>query len=232
VILSKLAQPYYLSGLLLAGAVEPALSKIVSENHGRKLLVIDAGCGRQPWKKYVQSLGAEYIGLDIKESISIGYAPPETLQIDEDGNWPVENGIADIVLSTQVLEHVENPTKYLAEAHRVLSVGGRLVLSTHGNYAFHGGKDYWRWTHQGIEQLLETNNFIPRRIVPLLTTEANAIFCISSTRVASLYHVSLIGTVAKALNVLLNVLALMIDRSGKRELDIFPNMFFAIADKR
>jgi SAM-dependent methyltransferase len=58
----------------------------------------------------------------------------------------------DAVLSTQVLEHVSQPELYLAECHRLLRPGGRLILSTHGIFEEHGVPyDFHRWTAEGLK---------------------------------------------------------------------------------
>ena len=61
----------------------------------------------------------------------------------------------DIVLSTQVLEHVADPTTYLSECRRLLRSGGFLVVTTHGLMHYHPDpEDYWRWTSAGLRKLL------------------------------------------------------------------------------
>src|SRR5262249_3062892 len=62
----------------------------------------------------------------------------------------------DCVLSTQVLEHVQDPETYLQECCRVLRPGGHLLLTTHGIYEDHGCPyDYWRWTADGLKCILQ-----------------------------------------------------------------------------
>jgi SAM-dependent methyltransferase len=73
---------------------------------------------------------------------------------------PAPNGSFDIVLSTQVLEHVSQPAHYVAECFRVLKPGGYLVLTTHGLFEEHGCPyDYQRWTADGLHLLLQNANF-------------------------------------------------------------------------
>lgn len=49
---------------------------------------------------------------------------------------PFANDCFDLVVSIQVLEHVTNPRRYLAEAFRVLKPGGHLYLSCENYLAF------------------------------------------------------------------------------------------------
>jgi SAM-dependent methyltransferase len=64
------------------------------------------------------------------------------------------------VLSTQVLEHVEDPKAYLKEAHRILEKEGKLILSTHGYWMFHPDPtDFWRWTSTGLKKIVTEAGF-------------------------------------------------------------------------
>ena len=73
-----------------------------------------------------------------------------------DGRLPAEAADYDCILSTQVLEHVEDPAAYLQECYRVLSPGGHLLLTTHGIFEDHAvPRDYWRWTAVGLQRMIE-----------------------------------------------------------------------------
>jgi SAM-dependent methyltransferase len=71
-------------------------------------------------------------------------------------NLDLDDETFDVVLCTQVLEHVRRPHQALLEMARVLRPGGVLLMSTHGVYPFHPDpNDYWRWTQQGFEAMFE-----------------------------------------------------------------------------
>ncbi len=70
----------------------------------------------------------------------------------------------DAVICLEVLEHVKNPVRAVAEVRRVLKPNGVLLLTTPFLYGFHGKEgggsqihdeypDYWRFTHQGLERM-------------------------------------------------------------------------------
>ena len=69
---------------------------------------------------------------------------------------PLPDDSVDAVMSTQVLEHVTDPARYLGECFRVLKPGGRLLLSTHGIFIYHPDPvDLWRWTSGGMRYVIE-----------------------------------------------------------------------------
>jgi len=61
----------------------------------------------------------------------------------------------DVVLCTQVLEHIPEPVAVVAEIRRVLKPGGRLLLSVPSIFPQHGSPgDYWRYMPQGLKWVL------------------------------------------------------------------------------
>jgi SAM-dependent methyltransferase len=61
----------------------------------------------------------------------------------------------DIVVCTEVLEHVVNPFAAMAEIRRVLKPGGLLFASSPFNFRIHGPlPDCWRFTEHGWRALL------------------------------------------------------------------------------
>lgn len=111
--------------------------------------VLDFGCADRPYSEWFGE-GVEVVGADLPGN------PHATLAVRPDGSVPSPDGSFDAVLSTQVLEHVADPSAYLRECVRLLRPGGRLLLSTHGIFYFHPDPvDYWRWTGQGLERVVE-----------------------------------------------------------------------------
>jgi SAM-dependent methyltransferase len=111
--------------------------------------VLDYGCADRPYRQFLPA-GVRYVGADLEGN------PEADLILSPDGRVPVEDGSYDAVLSTQVLEHVQDPELYLAECFRVLRPGGRLLLSTHGVFPYHPDPvDLWRWTCAGLQTAVE-----------------------------------------------------------------------------
>lgn len=60
----------------------------------------------------------------------------------------------NIVICTEVLEHVANPFAAAIEINRILKPGGRAYITTPFNFRIHGPlPDNWRFTIHGLQQL-------------------------------------------------------------------------------
>jgi SAM-dependent methyltransferase len=110
--------------------------------------VLDYGCAERPYR-HLFGTGVDYTGADLD-----GNAAAD-LQLNDDGTVPLAGAQFDLILSTQVLEHVADPNLYVSECHRLLKPGGALVVTTHGIMHYHPDpEDYWRWTSAGLKSLL------------------------------------------------------------------------------
>jgi SAM-dependent methyltransferase len=102
------------------------------------------------------------------------------LEFAADSRLPPEAADYDFVLSTQVLEHAEDPTTYLQECCRVLRPGGHLLLTTHGIFEDHAlPHDYWRWTAGGLQRMIEEVAGLKVRTVKKLTTGPRGVLALS-----------------------------------------------------
>jgi SAM-dependent methyltransferase len=115
--------------------------------------VLDYGCADVPYRRFFGA-GVDYVTADLPGN------PQASVEIRDDGSLPCEDESFDAVVSTQVLEHVDDPALYLSECRRVLRPGGRLLLSTHGMMLYHPDPvDYWRWTCAGLRRIVEDAGF-------------------------------------------------------------------------
>lgn len=111
--------------------------------------MLDFGCAQRPYEGLVPS-GVEYVGADLPGN------DRADIEIAAGGTVPAPDESFDAVLSTQVLEHVVDPSTYLRECARLLRPGGSLMLSTHGLMYYHQDpEDYWRWTSVGLALTVE-----------------------------------------------------------------------------
>lgn len=91
----------------------------------------------------------------------------------------------------------------------------------------HDASDFWRWTQAGLGRLLEAHGFRAERVEPIVTTGANLLFLFTQIAWAPLAKLPLIGFLFKLMYGPINVLALLVDRTGKRDEDAFPNILLA-----
>lgn len=117
-----------------------AISLHKSDQH---LRILDFGCGGSPYRKLFPN--AIYSRADIEGDPTLDYI------IGSNGKVNAPSSAFDLVISTQVLEHVADPQVYLAECLRVLTNQGKLILTTHGIFEEHGCPfDFHRWTADGL----------------------------------------------------------------------------------
>ena len=132
--------------------------------------LLDFGCGNMPYRPLFERKLQTYLGFDLP-----GNEMADGI-ISGDGRLERKDESVDIVLSSQVLEHVASPDTYLTEAFRVLRPGGQLILSTHGVWRYHPDPaDFWRWTCDGLKKLISAYDFEITYFEGLMGPEATAI---------------------------------------------------------
>jgi len=95
---------------------------------------LDLGCGNGHFARAVaDALGCETLGIDISEEgvEAARRAGVQATALDIDAHplpYPAE--FIDFVYSGEVIEHLHYPDHYLREIRRVLTPGGKLLLTT------------------------------------------------------------------------------------------------------
>jgi SAM-dependent methyltransferase len=119
-----------------------------------KSRVLDIGAGEAPYRELFSE--HTYVTLDYEDT-------PHSGEVDLHGAAdaiPAESDTFDVILCTQVLEHVPRPRQALQEFHRVLGPGGLLVATVPFTWEEHERPyDFFRYTRYGIEQLLAEAGF-------------------------------------------------------------------------
>lgn len=98
---------------------------------------------------------------NIQDCISINIDKGASITAVMDANFlGFKKNIFDCVIMMQVLEHIQTPIVSLKEALRVLKEDGIIIVATPFLIEVHNFPgDYWRFTEQGLVELLSSAGF-------------------------------------------------------------------------
>ncbi len=116
------------------------LEAYVSESFNNNRVILDLGSGNR-------KLSSKIISLDIKKS--------EGVNIIADGSiLPFKSEVFDLVISTAVLEHVQNLNSIVTEIRRCVKKDGLIYIEVPFLQTYHAHpNDYRRFTLNGLEML-------------------------------------------------------------------------------
>ena len=144
-----LINPFFFARRGLWQEMQPFLAQLGGE-------VLDVGCGRKPYRKFVPATRYVGIELDTPELREIGAADVYYSA----GKFPLADASFDGALCSQVLEHIFEPAEFLAEIRRVLRPGGVLLLTTPFVWDEHSQPyDFGRYSSFGLRHVLEGAGF-------------------------------------------------------------------------
>lgn len=111
--------------------------------------LLDVGGRGKPYACFFSSRVANHYVLDVAE-------PAYSVDVVGDARiMPFSDASMDVVLITQVLEHIPDPIAVIGEIRRILKPGGTLLLSVPSIFPQHGSPgDYWRYMPQGLQWIL------------------------------------------------------------------------------
>jgi ubiquinone/menaquinone biosynthesis C-methylase UbiE len=108
--------------------------KLISLPAGMRIL--DAGAGEQQYKKYCSHLNyvsqdfAQYNGIGDSIGLQVGKWSNVNLDIISDiSHIPEPDASFDIILCTEVFEHLPNPIAAIQEFSRLLKKDGQLIIT-------------------------------------------------------------------------------------------------------
>jgi ubiquinone/menaquinone biosynthesis C-methylase UbiE len=108
--------------------------------------LLDVGCGNSPFKFLVNNKTCQYIGIDIAGADNFDYKNAGIITFDGE-NIPFDDESFDNILCTEVIEHIPNPEKIIAEMHRVLKPNGFCIITLPWSARVHFAPyDFCRYT--------------------------------------------------------------------------------------
>jgi SAM-dependent methyltransferase len=116
-------------------------------------IALDVGAGGAPYQACLKEAGYAVRTLDIE-------AAPGVDVVGTAEDTAIAEASIDLILCTQVLEHVRAPWLAMREFARVLRPGGVVVFSVPHVWFHHPHPhDYWRMTVEGVVALCEEGGF-------------------------------------------------------------------------
>jgi SAM-dependent methyltransferase len=112
----------------------------------RELEVLDIGGRIQPYRALIANRLRRYLAVDLRLT-------PLVDVVARGEQLPLGSDRFDLVICTQVLEYVAQPSLVLGEIHRVLKPGGVLLLSV-PSACPDVGEECWRFLPSGLHHLL------------------------------------------------------------------------------
>lgn len=147
-----------LSPINLRNDVRNSLQEYFIKYLDLNMTVYDVGCGDKPFSNFLKGKVEKHIGVDIKD----GFYDQSHIDIfGKAYDIPVEDDVADAIISSQVIEHLDKPIeKTLEESRRILKKGGILFLAFPFMYPIHAAPhDYVRYTEFYMEKVLTEHKF-------------------------------------------------------------------------
>ena len=122
--------------------------------------VIDIGCGAQPLRTLVESEGATYVGFDVEQNAQASVAIIGSIDRGLPVPWPDAHHVYDVVLCTEVLEHVADWDIAFMNLRSLVAPRGRIIMTVPFVFPLHMEPlDYFRATPHAIERLAGRHHF-------------------------------------------------------------------------
>jgi SAM-dependent methyltransferase len=117
---------------------------------GPRALCLDVGAGTAPYRREVLEhfRVGHYVAVDVAPAVADAVIADARL-------LPFRSGSVDLVVSFDVIQHIAQPERVLAEVARVLRPGGAVIVTFPFMYAECDLRDFQRWTIAGMEELMQ-----------------------------------------------------------------------------
>jgi SAM-dependent methyltransferase len=117
------------------------------------MIALDCGAGPQNKKSFIENQNYIYESSDFENIFDKNSLVKQTYICNVE-NMPISSDRFDLIISVQVLEHVEHPLVAIREMARILKQNRFIFLSTNFLYPRHGEPfDFFRFTENGLSLL-------------------------------------------------------------------------------
>ena len=171
-------------------------------------VVLDVGAKNYPYKKYIPF--TKYLTLDLNKSCN-----PNIICDLHNVGW--KSDYFDVVIATEIIEHLYDPQLAINEIYRILKRNGICILSTRFIYRYHRDPgDYYRFTWDSLNYLFRKYSYVE------ITHHGN--------RIQVLWELVNSGKLGKVIRVFLNVLNPLVARIRVKK-TMYPCGFVVFAKK-
>ena len=154
-----IATPQHSTAVAHARPLNVARVKTISDmvsRLGNGLRVLDVGCGDGVVSEPIRKMGNYVTSLELPKIATLAHRCRVPLIVAGDAEQlAFASNSFDVVLASEVVEHLWNPHSFLDEAHRVLRANGHLIISTpEGRAGLRYDSHKYYFTVEGLKQLL------------------------------------------------------------------------------
>jgi 2-polyprenyl-3-methyl-5-hydroxy-6-metoxy-1,4-benzoquinol methylase len=111
-------------------AIYEMVVKALAERGISGRMLIDVGCGKGQLRPFLRGKFEHYSGVDLVRYDDFP-ADAEFTQVDlNSSKLPLPDNTADVVVSVETVEHLENPRAFVRELVRLVRPGGWVIVTT------------------------------------------------------------------------------------------------------
>lgn len=137
---------------LLKAAIETQIDRSLALRKSNTLFrVLDVGCGSQPFRQRIEQAGTLYRSLDVspQDGVTLDFVARIDQEVLPEAAY--QSGPYDLVLCSEVLEHVAEWDIAFANFRRLLAMSGSIILTCPHFFPLHEEPyDFWRPTPHAI----------------------------------------------------------------------------------
>lgn len=149
----KYTFPIYSGDYFVRKGLVKFILKSICQYISNGLIVGDLGCGDQPLRTLIEQKGAKYIGIDIVQNTQNNVDIIASITA-----IPLPDNYFDVIICTEVLEHVSDTYSAFKELKRLLKEDGIIILTCPFTYPLHEEPyDYVRLTIHQIKKYAKDN---------------------------------------------------------------------------
>ena len=219
---NSLSSPWFLASRDLSRQIKEHKKFITGK-------VLDFGCGKKPYSELFET--SEYIGLEYNSELGRKNSKADFFY---DGKIiPFDDNYFDCILSTQVLEHVPNPTEILSEMCRVSKPGAYLMISVPFLQEEHEEPyDFFRFSSYAIADMFRKAN-LEIVVYKKLTCGVKAIVSTTTFYLFRILHLSRIGKLMMSLLcIIFNLSGMILSNIFNKEGNIYVNNFIIAQNRK